>query len=107
MSRQQNDILRDIDQFEPFPAGEWLRLEDLLSELWTTTEISAACLPILFRVFERFPNDDGAGLFWSILHGVESTDLEYGGPLRESLSRQPSELGRIMLYRLEKAKNLI
>jgi hypothetical protein len=96
MSRPQNEILLEIDQFKPSPTGDWRELDTLLSELWQGT-VSTACLLVLFRVFERFPQDDGAGVFWSIVHGVESTDLNYEQPLRESLSRQPSELGQIML----------
>lgn len=103
MSRPQNEILLKIDQFKPSPAGDWRELDTLLAELWQV-DVSMACLPILFRVFERFPEGDGAGVFWSIVHGVESTNLNYEIPLRESLLRQPSELGQIMLRRLEKWK---
>lgn len=101
MSRPLKEILLEIDQFKPSPAGDWRKLDTLLSELWQG-DVSIACLPVLFRIFERFPEDDGAGVFWSIVHGLESTDLNYEGPLRESLLRQPSELGQIMLRRLEK-----
>jgi hypothetical protein len=103
MSRQQNEVLLKIDRFAPSPTGDWRELDVLLSELWQG-DVSMDCLPVLFRVFERFPKDDGAGVFWSIVHGVESTDLDYEGPLRESLSRQPSDLGQVMLHRLEKSK---
>jgi hypothetical protein len=103
MSRQQNEILLEIDRFMPSPTGDWRGLDMLLSELWQGN-VSMACLPVLFRVFESFPKDDGAGVFWSIVHGVEATDLDYEGPLRESLSRQPSDLGQIMFRRLEKSK---
>jgi hypothetical protein len=101
MNRPQTEILREIDRFEPGPTGDWLALDTFLAELWQTN-ISAPCLPTLFRIFERFPEDDGAGVFWSIVHGIESTNLDYERPLRESLSRQPSEFGRLMLRRLEK-----
>lgn len=103
MSRPQSEVLIDINQFQPSTAGDWRQLDSLFSELWEGT-VSISCLPILFGVFERFPDDDGAGVFWSIVHGVESTDLDYEEPLRDSLSRQPSELGHIMLRRLENAK---
>lgn len=104
MTRSQDEILSDIDQFEPIPEDDWLRLDALLGELWQTTEVTEACLPVLFRVFERFPEDPSGGVCWGILHGIESTNIDYEKKLRESLSRQPSELGRIMLYRLEKSK---
>ena len=103
MSRPQNEILLEIDRFEPSPAGDWREMDTLLSELWQGA-VSPVCLPVLFRVFERFPQDDGAGVFWSIVHGLESANLNYEQPLRESLSRQASELGHVMLGRLEKWK---
>jgi len=103
MSRPQAEILLEIDRFEPSSAGDWRELDVLLSELWQGT-LSPDCLPALFHVFERFPQDDGAGVFWSIVHGIESTDINYEQPLRESLSRQPSALGQVMLCRLEKWK---
>lgn len=104
MIRPQSEILSDIDQFEPEPDGNWLGLDALLAELWLTTEVSEACFPVLFRVFERFPDDPSAGVCWGIVHGVESTNLDYEKPLQDSLLRQPSELGQVMLNRLEKSK---
>ena len=103
MTRQQSQILQDIDQFESARDGSWLGLESLLSELWGT-EISEGCLPTLFRVFEKFPEEDGAGVFWSIVHGIESTDLDYQAALQASLARQSSEFGELMMSRLEKSR---
>lgn len=104
MSRPQNEILLDIDRFQPTPDGNWRALDTLLGELWQTTAVSEACLPVLFRVFERFPDDPSAGVCWGIVHGLESTNIDYEDQLRASLLRQPSELGETMLYRLEKWK---
>ena len=101
MSRPQNEILLAIERFTPSPEGNWLDLDTLLSELWKTP-ISAACLPVLFRVFERFPDNEGAGVLWGIVHGVEATDLDYEKPLRESVERCPSEPGQHRLRRLQK-----
>ena len=72
-------------------------------ELWEAG-VPAHALSVLFGVFERFPDDDGAEVFWSIVHGVESLTLEYERPLRASLARQPSRMGRVMLARLERSK---
>lgn len=103
MNRSQNRILQDIDSYKPAPNGSWLDLESLLAELWKT-EISQGCLSTLFRVFERFPEEDGAGVFWSIVHGVEATDLKYDDALRESLEHQSSEFGELMMSRLKKSR---
>jgi hypothetical protein len=102
MPRATHDILQDIEAFRP-SGGVWLPLDGLLPELWDAG-VTAGALPTLFGVFERFPEDDGAGVLWSIVHGVESLDLDYEQPLRDSLARQPSEMGAIMLARLEKSK---
>jgi len=95
-------VLREIDEFAPID-GNWRRLDDLLDEL-CSEGITEGQLPVLFRVFERFPEEDGAGVLWSIVHGVESLPLDYEPFLRQSLARQPSLMAETMLERLEKAK---
>lgn len=95
-------VLKDIQEFSPV-RGNWRPLDDLLDELWSRG-LAAGSLPILFGVFERFPEDDGAGVLWSIVHGIESLPIDYGPALRESLSRKSSFMGRAMLERLVKAK---
>ena len=95
-------ILRDIDAFAP-ANGEWRALDDLLAELWAAG-VREGHLPVLFRVFERYPEEDGAGVLWSIVHGIEGLAIDYEGALRESLCRQPSFMGKIMLQRLEKSR---
>lgn len=83
--------------------GNWRPLDDLLDELWSRG-LAAGSLPILFGVFERFPEDDGAGVLWSIVHGIESLPIDYEPALRESLRRKSSFMGRAMLERVVKAK---
>jgi hypothetical protein len=102
MPRTVDDILGDIVSFHP-ADGVWLPLDDLLGELWEAG-VPARALPTLFHVFERFPEDDGEGVLWSIVHGVEGTDLDYEEPLRASLARRPSHMGKVMLGRLERSK---
>jgi hypothetical protein len=102
MARSIDDILRDIDAIRP-TGGVWLPLDKLLAELWNAG-VPARALPMLFAVFERFPADDGGGVLWSIVHGVAALGLDYAQPLRESLARQPSDMGKIMLGRLERSK---
>lgn len=101
MARHTDDILADIDAFRP-GGGVWLPLDDLLAELWDAG-VPVHALPVLFGVFERFPDDDGAGVLWSIVHGVESLDYDYEEALRESLERRSSLMGTIMLGRLTRA----
>ncbi|MCG2602310.1 hypothetical protein [Achromobacter insuavis] len=100
--RTENEIAADIMRFSPVD-GNWLELERLLDELWRAGP-SAASLGALFGVFERFPDEDGAGVFWSIVHGLEHLDIPHEAALRESLARRQSEMGEIMLHRLDNAR---
>lgn len=96
--RDPAQILRDISAFDPV-GDEWLPLDDLLGELWSSG-VRAEHLPTLFGVFERYPEDDGAGVLWSVVHGVESLPFDYEPALKESMNRRPSLMGEIMLKRL-------
>jgi hypothetical protein len=53
----------------------------------------------LLGVFERFPDDDGYGIFWSILHFLEACS-DYEPLLVESVQRKPVEFNVQMLNRL-------
>jgi hypothetical protein len=99
---QQRNILSRIAEFKP-TDGNWRELDDLLGGLWSAG-VTTECLPILFHVFERYPDEDGAGVLWGIVHGVEASELRYEEPLRVSMARRPSHMGRIMLDRLERTR---
>ena len=96
--RTSQDIIADINQFEP-EDGNWLRLDALLNELWESGDQENFTTDLL-NVFERFPDDDGAGVFWSIIHGIETFN-SYESLLIDSLNRQPSEMGLAMLRRIK------
>lgn len=102
MTRPAASILSDIREFSP-SDDNWLPLDNLLAELWQHP-IQLGMLETLFGVFERFPEDDGSGVLWSIVHGVEGLDLDYEPQLRASMTRQESFMGEIMLDRLERSK---
>lgn len=54
---------------------------------------------VLLGVFERFPEDDGYGIFWSIVHYLE-TCAGYESALVESVTRSPVEFNLLMVNRL-------
>jgi len=56
----------------------------------------------LFGLFERFPQEDGHGVYWSVLHALESRGA-YESALVASLRRAPSPFTRSMLQRLKNA----
>jgi hypothetical protein len=53
----------------------------------------------IFNLFERFPDDDGAGVLWSAVHGMEAIG-QYEELLLQYFRRQPTLMTRTMLKRL-------
>ncbi|SHG48088.1 hypothetical protein SAMN04488109_0458 [Chryseolinea serpens] len=90
-------IIEDLNNFEP-EDGNWLKADDLLSELWASGNPNQG-IGAMFNLFERFPEDNGAGVFWSAMHGIETLP-DYETELLRSLNRQPSEMGLNMLIRI-------
>ena len=101
--RTHSEILKDIKAFSSLD-GDWRGLDALLNELWDSGTPQPDALPILFGVFERFPEDDGAGVFWAIVHGVEGLPLDYEPALQVSHQRCPSLMSEIMMRRLANAR---
>jgi hypothetical protein len=97
MTRPVDKILEGIKQFEP-DDGNWLELDGLLEELWETSEPERG-IDVMLGVLERFPEEDGAGVLWSIVHGLESLS-DYEDKLVESIWRQPSHIGLVMISRI-------
>ncbi|KAA3439241.1 hypothetical protein [Rufibacter hautae] len=95
--REIADILIDIDSFEPID-DDWLKLDDLIGELLESNNPRNG-MRTFFNVLERFPEEDGAGVLWSIVHGLEQFD-GYEQELINSLIRQPSVLGVVMVKRI-------
>src|ERR1700723_1101145 len=96
MPRTVGQIVAEIRAFQPV-RGHWLALDDLSAELWEAGLYSVAVEDLL-AVFERFPEDDGAGVFWSILHGLEAL-TGYEPALVRSVQKRPSEFGVLMVGR--------
>ena len=99
--RSTDQILSDIQNFKP-DNGNWLGLEDLLTELWQHPTSPDWALPLL-SVFEKYPDEDGCGVFWSIIHGLETID-GYEPILEQSYESNPCELKKVMLNRINNEK---
>ena len=97
MSRPISKICTDIDAFTPID-DEWLPLDDLIAEALDHSDASAAYSHLL-NVFSRFPDDDGAGVFWSIIHGLE-TFPDYQPTLLAAIRAQPTDLTLTMVNRM-------
>lgn len=100
--RVRKAIISDIEAFSP-EGGDWRGLDFLLEELWEAGVLEEHLLTLL-GVFERFPTEDGAGVLWGIVHGIEASPFDYEAPLQRSIDRQPSFMGNLMLQRLEKSR---
>lgn len=95
--RTTQEILAEISNFHPTNA-EWVRLDSLLCELWEAGNPTSG-IDTLLDVFSKYPEEDGAGIFWSIVHGIESLN-GYEPSLLKATIESPSLFGVIMLGRL-------
>ena len=100
MAKSVPEIIAAIEHFQP-SNGDWRPLDALLYELFRSNSATQGIAAML-NVFERFPLEDGSGVFWSIVHGLESLD---GSEPRlvESVQRAPSEFALMMVHRLMNA----
>ena len=83
---------------DPHDTEQLRTLDDLIGQL-VPEQCGEAELRSLFKLFERFPDEDGYGVFWSILHLLEACD-GYDEALVESVKRKPVEFNICMLNRL-------
>ncbi|MFL6228196.1 MAG: hypothetical protein ACJ741_05415 [Pyrinomonadaceae bacterium] len=96
MNPQVQNIIADLDGISSIEDELQLeKLEDIVRGLSCTVN-SELVVNALLRVFERFPSGDAYGLFWSILSVLESIP-NYELCLLESIKRQPSEFGLLMI----------
>ncbi|WP_129139595.1 hypothetical protein [Modicisalibacter coralii] len=91
------ELANRIAEFEP-QDGNWLPLEELLQRALLAADMQVY-YPAIFRLFERYPDEDGAGVFWTALHGMEDAG-GYEKDLLESFQRSPSEMTETILLRL-------
>jgi hypothetical protein len=96
-----SDLLTAIERYE-VTGDSWRDLDAHVQALCASGEDLFAALPTLLRVFERYPRHDGHGVFWAIVHAVESV-RGYEPVLVERVTRTPTDLGVTMLQRLVNA----
>lgn len=86
------DELQDLDD-----DAQLLAMDKAVAQLDEPPPLEAAAP--MFRVFERFPSDDGYETFWTLLHTLEATP-GYEAELVKSIARQPNEFNTLMVNRL-------
>lgn len=89
----------DLRWFDnPEDEGQLKLLEDSITAL-DADILNANDVGQLLGVFERFPDDDGFGVFWQILHLLERAG-DYESALVDSVRRNPGEFNLTMINRL-------
>src|SRR5690349_13754791 len=67
---RMDDLDTAIREFTP-QQGMWLPLERHFERAFSSPD-PKHYYHAIFNLFERFPEEDGAGVFWSALHGMEA-----------------------------------
>ncbi len=100
MGRGIRQVVGDIDALAPANPDELDldRLQALTDEYFSLPE-APGHLEVWFRLYERFPESDGHGVFWSILHGIEAQPgcAEF---VVASVRRRPAGFPVLMVNRL-------
>ena len=86
-----------IREFTP-QHGDWLPLDQHFEQVFNSPD-PKQYYHAIFNLFERFPDDDGAGVFWSALHGMEAVG-GYEDLLLQYFRRYPSFMTNVMLRRI-------
>jgi hypothetical protein len=81
----------------PHDAEQLRSLEQTVSSL-TPASLTEEDFRAVFDLFERFPEEDEYGIFWSLLHAVEAVG-GYELALLESVQRTPAGFNVAMLCR--------
>ncbi|NHZ94356.1 hypothetical protein [Massilia sp. CCM 8734] len=87
----------DLSWFDsPEDEAQLQRLDELVQDL---SEPTQADFEELLSVFERFPDHDGFGVFWGIVHCLEHFQ-GYEPALLESVRRAPGDFNLTMINRM-------
>ncbi|MBK1884794.1 hypothetical protein JIN85_20460 [Luteolibacter pohnpeiensis] len=78
--------------------GDWRPLEAHLDQAFASRE-PESYYDAIFNLFERFPEDDGSGVFWTALHGMEACG-NYEKKLLLYFRRTPGLMTTAMLRRI-------
>ena len=99
MSAVIDDLIIEIDAISSLDDEASLaRLEQLVAAYFLHPQADRY-IDVWFRMYERFPEHDAFGIFWSVLHGLEK---QLGCPIHvvQSVQRAPSSFAVRMLARI-------
>ena len=92
-------LIAEIDALPSVHTADHLSRSQALADRYCAAANAAEHLSVSFRLYERFPEDDGCGVFWSILHGIE-IHPESNGLVVDSVCRRRPQFPVMVLNRL-------
>lgn len=102
MQTDVDSIIAAIEGIESVEVADDLqKLEDAVDQLFKSSHPERG-VDALLRLFERFPESDGYGLFRTILHGLERLP-DYEHKVIESVQRKPARFNVLMVNRMMNA----
>ena len=97
MVRDSHTLMHELERFEP-EDGNWLPLDDLVQEI-IISPAPEQTAEAMMGLFERHPEEDGYGIFWTMLREIERFP-GYEKTVFESLNRKPSMFSVLMVGRM-------
>jgi hypothetical protein len=98
MGRDIRQIVAEIDALPSVEGDDLNRLQLLFDEYYTSSA-AASNINVWFRLYERFPDEHGHGVFWTILHGIESLSCSDAAVV-SSVCRRPMHYSVLMVNRM-------
>lgn len=99
----QSPLVKVLQSFKDPQSESQLRALDLAVQAIDCASCTQAEFHALLSIFERFPEQDGYGVFWGIIHALEACD-GYESELLASVQRKPCEFNVRMVNRLLNAE---
>lgn len=99
MTVDEQDIINALKNIKSVHNVDDLKKLEILTQQLGEFGVSESGIQAFLGIFERFPMDDGFGIFWSILHGLEKLP-GYETHLIQSLQRQPAKFSLLMVQRI-------
>jgi hypothetical protein len=97
------DVVAQVDGLASVRNVEYLRRLQELVDCYFGLPEADDHLEVWFRLYERFPDEDGYGVFWSILHSIEAQP-GYDVHVVASVNRRPTRFPLSMVYGMLNAR---
>jgi hypothetical protein len=91
-------VVERLDRVSSAEDESQLEELDSIIQSLTPSECGVPEFEALLRIFERFPESDGFGIFWSIVHFLEGC-TGYEPSLLSSVRRAPADFNVMMIHR--------